>query len=74
VNTFTIIYSDEEMTKIKVVDVDEFYNFIVNDFFIWNDLLLQNVDSSCHFLNLNFELIKQSHMKKMTKIIVVTTQ
>ena len=62
------------MTKIKVVDVDEFYNFIVNDFFIWNDLLLQNVDSSCHFLNLNFELIKQSHMKKMTKIIVVTTQ
>jgi hypothetical protein len=25
--------SDEEMTKIKVVDLDEFYNFVVGDFF-----------------------------------------
>jgi len=25
---------DGEMTKIKVVDLDEFYNFVVDDFFI----------------------------------------
>ena len=25
--------SDEQMTKIKVVDLDEFYNFVVDDFF-----------------------------------------
>jgi len=24
--------SDEEMTKIKVVDIDDFYNFVVHDF------------------------------------------
>jgi hypothetical protein len=32
-NNVTIILSDEEMTKIKVVDLDEFYNFYVYDFF-----------------------------------------
>lgn len=30
-----------EMTNIKVVDLDEIYNFIVNAFFIWNRLLSQ---------------------------------
>jgi hypothetical protein len=29
----TITLSDEKMTKIKVVDLDEFYNFYVHDFF-----------------------------------------
>jgi hypothetical protein len=27
------------MTKTKFLDLNEFYNFIVDDFFIWNDLL-----------------------------------
>jgi hypothetical protein len=30
---YTTICSDEEMTKIKVAGLDEFYNFIVDDFF-----------------------------------------
>jgi hypothetical protein len=30
---------DGQMTKIKVIDIDEFYNFVVYDFFIWNHLL-----------------------------------
>ena len=34
VNNVTITLSDEQMTKIKVVDLDQFYNFIVDDFFI----------------------------------------
>ena len=29
----TITLSDEEMIKIKVVDLDEFYNFYVHDFY-----------------------------------------
>ena len=29
---FTKTLSDEGMTKIKVVDLDEYYNFYVNDF------------------------------------------
>ena len=33
VNNVTITFSDEEMTKIKVVDLDEFYNFYFQDFF-----------------------------------------
>jgi hypothetical protein len=28
-----IALSDEEMTKIKVLDIDELYNFVVEDFF-----------------------------------------
>ena len=33
VNNVTTIISDEQMTKIKIVDLDEFYNFYVYDFF-----------------------------------------
>ncbi len=33
VNNITITLSDEEMTKIKVVCLDEFYNFYIHDFF-----------------------------------------
>jgi hypothetical protein len=32
-NNVTLTLSDEEITKIKVVDFDEFYNFYVYDFF-----------------------------------------
>jgi hypothetical protein len=33
VNIVTTTLSDEEMTKIKVVDLDDFYNFYAHDFF-----------------------------------------
>ena len=33
---------DEEMTKIKVVDLNEFYNFYFHDFFSINHLVSQN--------------------------------
>jgi hypothetical protein len=39
VNNVTITLSDEAMAKIKVVDLDEFYNFVVDDFFSGNHLL-----------------------------------
>ena len=32
-NNVTTTLSDEKMTKIKVVDLDKFYNFYVRDFF-----------------------------------------
>ncbi len=32
-NNITITLSDKEMTKIKIVCLDEFYNFYVHDFF-----------------------------------------
>jgi hypothetical protein len=31
--------SDEEMTKIKDLDLDELYNFVGDEFFSWNYLL-----------------------------------
>jgi hypothetical protein len=33
VNNVTTTLSDEEMTKIKIIDLDEFYNIFVHDFF-----------------------------------------
>jgi hypothetical protein len=35
--------SDGETPKTKVVDLEKLCNFIVDNFFIWNHLLLQNV-------------------------------
>ena len=32
VNNFIITLSDEEMTKTKVIDLDELYKFVVDDF------------------------------------------
>ena len=31
------------MIKIEVLDFDELYNFVVDDFSNWNRLLLQNI-------------------------------
>ena len=39
---FTNTLSNEEMTKIKVVDLDEYYNFYIHDFFSSNHLVSQN--------------------------------
>ena len=33
--------SDGKSTKTKVIDLDENYNFVVDDFFIWNYLMSQ---------------------------------
>jgi hypothetical protein len=42
-NIDTITLSDEEMIKIKVVDLYELYNFVDDDFFSQNHLLFQNL-------------------------------
>lgn len=33
VNNVSIALSDEKMTKIKVIDLDKLYNFVVDEFF-----------------------------------------
>ncbi len=50
-----IALSDEEMTQIKVIDLDELYHFVIDVFFSWNPLVLVNVVWSCH--NLKFKFI-----------------
>ena len=34
VNNVLITLSDKQMTKIKVLDLDELYNFYIHDFYI----------------------------------------
>ena len=52
-NNVTITLSDEEMTKIKVIDIDELYNFVVDDFFSWNYLVFEKLFEVVIFTNSN---------------------
>ena len=63
--------SHDKMTKIKVVHVDEFYNFSIHEFFSWNYLLFQNIVSSWNCLNFKFWIIQTKSHNKMTKIKVI---
>ena len=62
-NNVTITLSDEEMTKIKVVNLDQFYNFYVHDFSAEIIYCLKILFEVAIFWNSNFELIEQSHIK-----------
>jgi len=70
-NHYVWIMSDGEVTKIKVVDLDEFYQLAVDDFFIWNHLLCQNYIRSSHILKSKFRIIQTKSYGEMTKIKVV---
>jgi len=59
------------MIKIKVVHIDEFYNFGIHEFFSWNHLLFQNIVSSWNCLNFKFWIVQTKSHDKMTKIKVV---
>jgi len=67
---YTITLSDEEMPKIKVVDLDEFYNFVVDDFCSRNHLLFQNLVWS-FFLKFKIWIVQTKSHEKMTKMKVV---
>ena len=73
-NNIITTLSDEEMTKIKVVDLDKFYNFYVHDFFSWNHLVLQNDVWSCYFFKFKIQIYKTQSHEKMNKIRAVKKQ
>ena len=73
-NNVTTTLSDEEMTKLKVVVLNNFYNFYVHDFFSWNHSVFQNDVWSYHFLKFKIQIDKTQSHEKMDKIIVVRTQ
>ena len=73
-NNIITTLSDEEITKIKVVDLDKFYNFYVHDFFSWNHLAFQNDVWSCHFLKFKIQIYKTQSHEKIDKIIAITKQ
>ena len=68
---FTNTLSYEEVTKIKIVDSDEFTNFYVHDFYCWNHLRFQNLVWSCHLVKFKISTVQIWWNEKMTKIIVV---
>ena len=62
------------MTKIKVVDLDELYNFHDHDFFIWNYLVFQNLVWISHFLKFKFWIVQTKSHEKITKIKVINLE
>ena len=65
------ILSNENMIIIKVVHIDEFYNFGIHEFFMWNHLLFQNIVSSWNYLNFKIWIVQTKSHDKMIKIKVV---
>jgi len=39
---YTTTLPDEEMTKIKVVDLEKLHNFVIDNFLIWNHFVKKN--------------------------------
>ena len=62
VTMFTNTLSNEETTKIKVVDLDELYNFGIHHFFSWNHLMVENLVRTCYFFK--FEKLNYSNFLK----------
>ena len=72
-NNITTTLLDEEMIKIKVVDLDKFYHFYVDDFFSWNQLVFQNDVWSCYFFKFKIQIDKTQLHENMDKIIAIRT-
>ena len=70
-SSVTTTLSDEEIIKIKIVNIDEFYNFYVHDFFSWSHLMHQNDVWSCNFLKFKIQIDKTPSQEKMDIIIAV---
>ena len=59
------------MTKTRVVDLDELYNFVVNGFCIWNKLMSHNSIWSPHILKFKIQIVQTKSDREMTKTKVV---
>ena len=68
---FTNTLSHDEVTKIKVVDSEEFNNFYVHDFYCWNHLRFQNLVWSCHLVKFKIWTVQILSNENMIKIKVV---
>ena len=51
---YTTTLPDEEMTKIKVVDLKKLHNFVIDNFLIWNYFVKENYVWISKIWNLNF--------------------
>jgi hypothetical protein len=58
------------MTKTKVADLEEIYNFVVDNFFSWNHLSKKNYVWISHIWNLKFSISYRKTTK--TKVVVLS--
>jgi len=65
------ILSNDKMTKIKVVDINELNNFGIHHFLCWNHFGSQILVRTCHFLKFQIWKVQILSNDKMTKIKVV---
>jgi len=63
--------SNEEMTKIKVVDIHELNNFGIHHFLCWNQFGSQILVRTCRFSKFQIWKVQILSNDKMTKIKVV---
>jgi hypothetical protein len=68
---YTSTLSNGEITKIKVVDLDEFYKIVVDNFSISNNLISWNYVWSSNILKFKIWTVQIKSYGKMTKIKVV---
>ena len=54
--------SKEKTTNMKVVGIEELWNFVVDNVLVWNDIVMQN-----YVWILKFEFFKLSRMEKPPK-------
>jgi hypothetical protein len=66
-NNVYYILLDGEMTKTKVIDLDGFYQFVVDNLFIWNHLLSQTIVWNCHILKFKFWIVQTKLDGEMTE-------
>jgi len=59
------------MTKIKIVDLNEFYNFVVYNLFIWNHLLPKFYVWISHILKFKLRIVQTNSDGKMIKTKVI---
>jgi hypothetical protein len=57
--------SEGETTKTKLVDLEKLCTFVVDNFFIWNDLSNEKYGQT--FSHLKFKIFKRHRMEKWQK-------
>ena len=65
------ILSNDKMTKIKVVDINELNKFYIHHFLCWNHFGSQILVRTCYFLKFQIWKVQILSNDKMTKIKVV---
>jgi hypothetical protein len=62
------ILSNDKMTKIKVVDIDELNNFGIHHFYIWNHFGFENLFELVKFQISNFKMCKTLSHPSLIKL------